>query len=89
MKLQEFKKIAKIGSGGYASLYLYEHSKTAQLSVIKKLRPSGRSFSMWEREYSALGKLGGHPKIVEMRDAYASITETIWFELEYCCNGDL
>uniref|UniRef100_A0A8C6TLZ6 Inhibitor of nuclear factor kappa-B kinase subunit alpha n=1 Tax=Neogobius melanostomus TaxID=47308 RepID=A0A8C6TLZ6_9GOBI len=85
----------RLGMGGFAHVYLYQHAVTNEKLAVKlcRLDLSPRNSDRWKREIQIMKKLN-HINVVTARDVPEEITVIALNDLpllamEYCSKGDL
>jgi len=84
--------VERIGSGGFASVYLATHDETEQNVAIKVLHDhtsNGADLTRFERERTTMRALNGHPNIVAIFDAGTTDDERHFTVLEYVGGGSV
>jgi len=82
----------RIGSGGFASVYLATHDETGHDVAIKVLHDhtsNGADLLRFERERTTMRALNGHPNIVAILDAGTTDDERHFTVLEYVGGGSV
>jgi serine/threonine protein kinase len=89
--LAMYKKIKKLGQGGFGSVYLYEHKKTHENFAIKFVKiKSLLSTEDVNRIYSEIALLRDfrHSNIVKLHESF-TLQEDICLVMEYCSGEEL
>uniref|UniRef100_A0A674NUI0 Inhibitor of nuclear factor kappa-B kinase subunit alpha n=1 Tax=Takifugu rubripes TaxID=31033 RepID=A0A674NUI0_TAKRU len=85
----------RLGMGGFAHVYLYQHRETNEKLAVKmcRLELTPRNKDRWSREIQIMKKLN-HINVVTARDVpeevtHISLNDLPLLAMEYCSRGDL
>uniref|UniRef100_A0AAQ5Y4H8 Inhibitor of nuclear factor kappa-B kinase subunit alpha n=1 Tax=Amphiprion ocellaris TaxID=80972 RepID=A0AAQ5Y4H8_AMPOC len=85
----------RLGMGGFAHVYLYQHQETNEKLAVKmcRLELTPRNKDRWSREIQIMKKLN-HINVVTARDVpeeieYIALNDLPLLAMEYCSRGDL
>uniref|UniRef100_A0A3P8WPK3 Inhibitor of nuclear factor kappa-B kinase subunit alpha n=1 Tax=Cynoglossus semilaevis TaxID=244447 RepID=A0A3P8WPK3_CYNSE len=85
----------RLGMGGFAHVYLYQHHDTNEKLAVKmcRLELTERNKDRWSREIQIMKKLN-HINVVTARDvpeeiAHIALNDLPLLAMEYCSRGDL
>uniref|UniRef100_A0A4W6E3Y2 Inhibitor of nuclear factor kappa-B kinase subunit alpha n=1 Tax=Lates calcarifer TaxID=8187 RepID=A0A4W6E3Y2_LATCA len=85
----------RLGIGGFAHVYLYQHHETNEKLAVKmcRLELTPRNKDRWSREIQIMKKLN-HINVVTARDVpeemrYIALNDLPLLAMEYCSRGDL
>uniref|UniRef100_A0A665VQZ2 Inhibitor of nuclear factor kappa-B kinase subunit alpha n=1 Tax=Echeneis naucrates TaxID=173247 RepID=A0A665VQZ2_ECHNA len=91
----EWELKERLGMGGFAHVYLYQHHETNEKLAVKmcRLELTPRNKDRWSREIQIMKKLN-HINVVTARDVPEEMTQIALNDLpllamEYCSKGDL
>lgn len=86
-----FTYIRPLGSGGFASVYLYEQNLPRRHVAVKVLDPKDDGLSdqqevrrVFESEADTMALLSSHPSVVSIYSASISLEGAPYFTMEYC-----
>uniref|UniRef100_A0A7N6F5S9 Inhibitor of nuclear factor kappa-B kinase subunit alpha n=1 Tax=Anabas testudineus TaxID=64144 RepID=A0A7N6F5S9_ANATE len=85
----------RLGMGGFAHVYLYQHNETNEKLAVKmcRLELTPRNRDRWSREIQIMKKLN-HINVVTARDVpeemkHIALNDLPLLAMEYCSRGDL
>ncbi|CAN5515203.1 hypothetical protein BH23ACT9_BH23ACT9_30870 [soil metagenome] len=90
--LEEFSDLVEIGVGGFGTVYRAWHDELDRQVAIKVLNPTwegDEAAARFRREASALGRLSGHPNVVEVHDVVTAADGRTCLVMPFLTGGSL
>lgn len=90
-KISGYTYVRPLGTGGFATVHLYEQNMPRRMVALKVLDPTKVTFGdgeemrrVFEHEADTMALLSSHPSIVSIYEASVSLEGTPYFTMEYC-----